>query len=59
MTPDVPSASSPKLFGAEVAGQVRDMLAEAVDCEAQFAADLLGQGVAGLSVAEAPGLASI
>ena len=29
--------------------QVREMLAEAVECEAQFAEDLLGQGVAGLS----------
>ncbi len=28
------------------------MLAEAVECEAQFAADLLGQGVAGLSQAD-------
>jgi len=30
---------------------VRDMLAEAVECEAQFAADLLGQGLPGLSLA--------
>ena len=36
----------PGLFDEEMAGQVRQMLAEAVDCEAQFAADLLGQGVA-------------
>jgi ribonucleoside-diphosphate reductase beta chain len=28
------------------------MLAEAVECEAQFAEDLLGQGVAGLSLAD-------
>ncbi len=28
------------------------MLAEAVDCETQFAQDLLGQGVAGLSLAD-------
>jgi ribonucleoside-diphosphate reductase beta chain len=28
------------------------MLAEAVDCEAQFAEDLLGGGVAGLSLAD-------
>jgi len=31
---------------------VRDMLAEAVECEAQFAEDLLGPGVAGLSLAD-------
>jgi ribonucleoside-diphosphate reductase beta chain len=38
-----------------LAAQVRQMLAEAVDCEAQFAADLLGQGVAGLSPADMRG----
>jgi ribonucleotide reductase beta subunit family protein with ferritin-like domain len=34
---------------------VRDMLAEAVDCEAQFAADLLNQGVSGMSLADMRG----
>jgi ribonucleoside-diphosphate reductase beta chain len=38
----------PDLFDEQMAAQVSDMLAEAVDCEAQFAEDLLGQGVAGL-----------
>ncbi|MFC0360304.1 MULTISPECIES: ribonucleotide-diphosphate reductase subunit beta [Kytococcus] len=42
----------PDLFDAEMAGQVRQMLMEAVDAEAQFAEDLLGGGVAGLSVAD-------
>jgi ribonucleoside-diphosphate reductase beta chain len=42
----------PELFDEQMAGQVRAMLAEAVDCEAQFAEDLLGQGVAGLSQAD-------
>src|SRR5258708_7418211 len=42
----------PGLFDEQMAGQVRAMLAEAVDCEAQFAEDLLGQGVAGLSQAD-------
>ena len=42
----------PELFDEDMAGQVRQMLAEAVDCEAQFAADLLGQGVAGLPLAD-------
>lgn len=40
----------PDLFDAELASQVVGMLREAVDCEAQFAEDLLGGGVAGLSV---------
>jgi ribonucleoside-diphosphate reductase beta chain len=38
----------PGLFDEQMAAQVSDMIAEAVDCEAQFAEDLLGQGVAGL-----------
>jgi ribonucleoside-diphosphate reductase beta chain len=32
--------------------QVRDMLAEAVEYEVQFAADLLEQGVSGMSLAD-------
>jgi ribonucleoside-diphosphate reductase beta chain len=47
---DTVRAQEPGLFDADLAGQVRDMLAEAVECEAQFARDLLGQGVAGLSL---------
>jgi ribonucleoside-diphosphate reductase beta chain len=49
---DTVRAEEPDLFDAELAGQVRDMLAEAVACEVQFAEDLLGQGVAGLSLAD-------
>jgi ribonucleoside-diphosphate reductase beta chain len=41
----------PELFDDELARQVGDMLAEAVECEVQFAEDLLGQGVPGLSLA--------
>jgi ribonucleoside-diphosphate reductase beta chain len=48
-------AEEPELFDDELARQVREMLAEAVDCEAQFAADLLGHGVAGLSLADMRG----
>jgi len=48
-------AQEPGLFDDEMARQVREMLAEAVECEAQFAADLLGQGVAGLSLADMRG----
>ena len=45
-------AVTPGLFDEQMTAQVRDMLAEAVDCETQFAQDLLGQGVAGLSLAD-------
>jgi len=40
----------PELFDAEMASQVHQMLDEAIACELQFAEDLLGGGVAGLSV---------
>ncbi len=52
---EVVRREEPGLFDDELAGQVRAMLAEAVDCEAQFAADLLGHGVAGLSLADMRG----
>jgi ribonucleoside-diphosphate reductase beta chain len=42
----------PDLFDASLEQQVRDMLAEAVECEVQFAQDLLEQGVSGLSLAD-------
>jgi ribonucleoside-diphosphate reductase beta chain len=42
----------PELFDEMMAAQVREMLAEAVECEAQFAEDLLVQGVAGLPLAD-------
>jgi ribonucleoside-diphosphate reductase beta chain len=45
-------AQEPALFDDEMARQVREMLAEAVEREAQFAADLLGLGVPGLSPAD-------
>src|SRR3984885_12176854 len=48
-------AQEPELFDDELARQVGDMLAEAVKCEVQFAEDLLGQGVAGLSMADMRG----
>ena len=41
----------PELFDEELARSVAAMLDEAIDCETQFAEDLLGGGVAGLSVA--------
>jgi ribonucleoside-diphosphate reductase beta chain len=45
----------PELFDERMAGQVRDMIAEAVECETQFAEDLLGHGVAGLSLSDMRG----
>jgi ribonucleoside-diphosphate reductase beta chain len=39
----------PDLFDDEMVQQVRDMLADAVECEVQFAEDLLEQGVSGMS----------
>jgi ribonucleoside-diphosphate reductase beta chain len=42
----------PDLFDDEMAAQVRAMLREALDAEAQFAEDLLGGGVAGLSTTD-------
>ncbi len=47
---DTARAEEPGLFDAELAGQVSQMLAEAVECEVQFAADLLGTGLPGLSL---------
>ncbi len=49
---DTVRAEEPDLFDDEMRQQVRDMLAEAVECEVQFAADLLEQGVSGLSLAD-------
>ena len=42
----------PHLFDARMEEQVTQMVQEAVDCETQFAEDLLEGGVAGLTVAE-------
>ncbi len=40
----------PELFDGELSRQVHEMLEEAIACEAQFAEDLLGGGVVGMSV---------
>jgi ribonucleoside-diphosphate reductase beta chain len=42
----------PDLFDEELSSQVRQMLSEAVECEVQFAEDLLDGGVSGLSLAD-------
>jgi ribonucleoside-diphosphate reductase beta chain len=48
---DTVRREEPDLFDARMAEQVGEMLAEAVECEVQFAEDLLGQGIPGLSLA--------
>ena len=45
-------AENPELFDAQFEKQVVAMLEEAVDCEIAFAEDLLGHGVAGLSLSD-------
>ncbi|MBX3156074.1 MAG: ribonucleotide-diphosphate reductase subunit beta [Deltaproteobacteria bacterium] len=45
-------AEEPELFDDGLERDVRAMLAEAIECEAQFAADLLAGGVAGLSIGD-------
>ncbi|MEU4691563.1 ribonucleotide-diphosphate reductase subunit beta [Actinoplanes sp. NPDC023714] len=45
-------AEEPDLFDASMEQQVREMLAEAVECEVQFAEDLLEQGVSGMSLTD-------
>jgi ribonucleoside-diphosphate reductase beta chain len=42
----------PALFDQDMTERVREMIAEAVECEVQFAQDLLGQGIAGLPLAD-------
>lgn len=49
---DTVRAEEPDLFDDDLAAAVREMIMEAVDAEAQFAEDLLGGGVAGLSTAD-------
>ena len=45
-------SEEPELFDAELERQIVEMMKNAVDCELQFAEDLLSGGVAGLSVRE-------
>lgn len=39
----------PDLFDADLSEQIRQMLDEAIDCEAQFAADVLAGGLSGMN----------
>ncbi len=47
---DTVRREEPELFDADMQARILEMLQEAVECETQFAEDLLGQGVPGLSV---------
>lgn len=49
---NVVRSEEPELFDEELERDVVEMMKEAVDCELQFAEDLLSGGVAGLSVRE-------
>ena len=42
----------PELFDDRMAADITTMLEEAVECEMQFAADVLGEGVPGMSIAD-------
>jgi ribonucleoside-diphosphate reductase beta chain len=44
-------AEEPELFDAEFSDRVTEMIGDAVDVEAAFAADVLAEGVSGLSLA--------
>ena len=46
------AGENPELFDDDLNGEVERMLEEAVDCEMQFADDILGQGVPGMSIAD-------
>jgi ribonucleoside-diphosphate reductase beta chain len=48
---DVIRAEEPELFDAEFSDRVTEMIGDAVDVEAAFAADVLAEGVSGLSLA--------
>jgi ribonucleoside-diphosphate reductase beta chain len=52
---DTVRREEPGLFDTELEGQIVDMLHEAVECETAFAQDVLGMGVAGLSLANLRG----
>jgi ribonucleoside-diphosphate reductase beta chain len=45
-------AEEPELFDETLAAQVTQMLQEAVECEYQFATDVLSEGVAGMSLTD-------
>lgn len=48
---DTVREQEPSLFDDSLAARVQEMMQEAIDCEAQFAADVLGGDIPGMSVA--------
>jgi len=49
---DTVRREEPELFDEALTSQVREMIAEAVACEVQYAEDLLGPGVPGLPLSD-------
>lgn len=49
---DLVRNEEPELFDHDLAERIAHMIEEAVDCEYQFALDILGQGVPGMSTAD-------
>ncbi|MEV0650544.1 ribonucleotide-diphosphate reductase subunit beta [Phytomonospora sp. NPDC050363] len=49
---DTVRREEPALFDEELTAQVTRMLEEAVDCEANFAADVCGEGLSGMNTAD-------
>ena len=49
---DVVRREEPELFDDDLKDRIVAMMSEAVDCEYQFAVDMLGAGVSGLSLAD-------
>lgn len=49
---DTVRKEEPELFDEALEAQIREMIGEAIDCEMQFAEDLLGGGVSGLSLGD-------
>jgi ribonucleoside-diphosphate reductase beta chain len=49
---DTVRREEPALFDAQLEADIRAMIADAIDCETQFAEDLLAGGVAGLSIGD-------
>jgi ribonucleoside-diphosphate reductase beta chain len=45
-------SEQPELFDDRLEAEVREMIIEAVDCEYQFAEDVLGHGVPGMSLTD-------
>jgi ribonucleoside-diphosphate reductase beta chain len=45
-------AEEPDLFDADLEASIQEMMNEAIDCELQFAADVLGEGIPGMSIAD-------